>query len=224
MQYILCVIVDWNVLSAVGTLATAIVAVVALAVNGIQVKMMKKHYDEDVRARLSFSIIEWQDILALKVSNIGKSTAYHIHLVLKSELIDNHYSQIVKEELNAIQQHPISIMSGKSKYYFLTYEYNDKGSSYQFRRGKESFSSQQVNKWLDEHIEDNIHISASYNGRYNEEADVSIKEFLGGLVVTDDATYALQRIAKGLTKSNDTIMPIQTSLDHIAKKVDKMQK
>lgn len=62
MQYILCVIVDWNVLSAVGTLATAIVAVVALAVNGIQVKMMKKHYDEDVRARLSFSIIEWQDI------------------------------------------------------------------------------------------------------------------------------------------------------------------
>lgn len=62
MQYILFVTIDWNVLSAIGTLATAIVAVVALIVNGIQVGMMKKHYDEDVRARLSFCIIEWQDI------------------------------------------------------------------------------------------------------------------------------------------------------------------
>ena len=91
MIIVLCAI-NWTAVSAIITAITALVAVIALWQNKQQLKEMRQQWLEDRRARLSFGIISNDGLFLLRITNVGKETAYNISITLTGVLIDNHYS------------------------------------------------------------------------------------------------------------------------------------
>ena len=84
----LCVI-NWTAVSAIITAITALVAVIALWQNKQQLKEMRQQWLEDRRARLSFGIISNDGLFLLRITNVGKETAYNISMTLTGDPIDN---------------------------------------------------------------------------------------------------------------------------------------
>lgn len=220
MIIVLCAI-NWTAVSAIITAITALVAVIALWQNKQQLKEMRQQWLEDRRARLSFGIISNDGLFLLRITNVGKETAYNISITLTGVLIDNHYSEAVKNSYVRLQNRPFAIEAGVSKYFYLSRIKSDMDSEITLYR--EKFMQRDINKWLDNNMDSPLHIAGTYCGRYSIEESFCISDFImeGSMKIKDELVASIEGIQKGLVLNNQQYMPIQKSLDVIAKKITK---
>lgn len=117
---IIACVINWTAVIAIITAITALVAVIALWQNKQQLKEMRQQWLEDRRARLSFGIISNDGLFLLRITNVGKETAYNISMTLAGDPIDNHYSEAIKNSYTRLQNQSFAIEAGVSKYFYLS--------------------------------------------------------------------------------------------------------
>lgn len=189
--------------------------------NKEQLDEMKKQWAETNRARLNFSIISYEGLFLLKVTNCGIKTAFNISLQINNNFIDSHFSNKIKQSLSSLANKPFCLEAGVSKYYYISPIYGD---SLHYI-GNESFPSSQINKWLDEHKSQKIKISGIYCDLYPIHEEFSIDDYINmSVVVTDELTSAVEKIKKGMIVQNNQFYPIQKSLDIIARNIVEINK
>lgn len=94
----MCIIenINWNVVSCA---ISAIMTVLAGATLWVSYKQRR----DDLRARLSFEIISHDDMLLLKVSNIGKETAYNVQLRFTGKPITENFSLAIRKGFASLE-------------------------------------------------------------------------------------------------------------------------
>ena len=179
-------------------------------------KEMQRQWNETNRARLTFAIVVYNGLYLLKVTNCGTATAYNISIKFNKDFIDNHFSNRIKETLKELGEKPFCIEAGASKHYHLS-PIKDSGP---WRIGKETFTSEQINKWLDEYLSNKISITGRYCDIYEIKDNFSIEDFINdAIAVKDELHLDVERIMKGMIVQNNSYYPIQKSLDIIAKNI-----
>lgn len=179
-------------------------------------KEMQRQWNETNRARLNFAIVAYNGLFLLKVTNCGTATAYNITIEFNKDFIDNHFSNRIKETIRELGEKPFCIEAGTSRHYHISPIYG----SGPWKIGEESFSSEQINEWLDKHKSDKIHITGCYCDIYEINVIFSIEDFINDAIVVRDELYMdIERIMKGMVVQNNLYYPIQKSLDIIAKNV-----
>lgn len=213
--------INWTAVSAVTTAITALVAIIALRQNKQQLEEMRQQWMEDRRARLSFGIIANDAFFLLRITNVGKETAYNISMTLTGDLVDKHYSTAVKCSYSKLQNRSFAIEAGVSKYFYLSRIKSDMNN--EILLYNEKFMQSDINRWLDSHMDAPLHITGTYCGRYSIEESFCINDFImeGSIKIKDELVASVQGIQKGLVLTNNQYMPIQRSLDVIAKKITK---
>ena len=215
-----CLQLDWDVINAISTALMAFLTLLTLGYSKVQLNEMRKQWSESNRARLTFSIISWNGLFLLKISNVGKELAYDINVKFNDDFIEGLNAKYTKETFENLQQNLFCIESGASKYYDISSKYSERLIT---TIGSESFNSNQIKNWLDENINRKITIKGKYCKRYSIDECFSISDFVNrSTVVVDDATLAFQRIQEGVSVRNDNYYPIQKSLDILAKSVQKL--
>lgn len=213
--------IDWTAVSAIATLIMAIATFVTIRQNKKQLKELQRQWNETNRARLTFSVIVYDGVLLLKITNCGTATAYNVTISFNNEFIDNHFSSKIKGFLQTLGSKPFCIEAGVSKYYYISPTYTDGTCSI----GNESFSGKQIKEWLDAHKSDKIKIVGKYCDIFDIKEEFSIEEYInGGVVVWDQLTLAVERIKKGTIVQNTQYAPIQKSLHIIAEKLGEINK
>lgn len=89
---ILICCIDWNALTAVGTILLAIATFITIRQNSKQLSEIRNQREEDIRARIDCSIIEWHNCYFFKIQNIGRN------LDDLSEKIIEYYQRYLKRK------------------------------------------------------------------------------------------------------------------------------
>lgn len=213
--------IDWVAISSFLTVIMILVTILTLIQNKKQLQEIKRQWSEQNRARLSFSIVVKGDMFVLKISNIGKNTAYGIDMTISQNFIDCLYSDCVKKLFENLNNKKFILEAGVDKYLFISPIY---GQASHTINGCEHYSGEDINKWLDENKKTLISLSGTYCDYYKIEETFCINDFLVNSTIVHDAlATAIQSIEKGTIVKNDHYMPIQKSLDMIAHKIDKLK-
>ena len=119
MNIILCCI-NWNAISAIANIAIALLALITYIYSRNQAKKQDALRFEDLRARLAFSIVDWHNHYMLKISNVGKETAYNVQLNVSGPPISENPFDLVKDVFARLRETTIIIESGQSVYYLIS--------------------------------------------------------------------------------------------------------
>lgn len=210
-------------MSAAATFLMVIFTWLTLKQNGEQLVELKRQWNEDHRARLSFSIVSKQGIFMLKIANVGKEIAYNIRLTFSDLFIESLLSNSTKEIYRKLSEKSFIIEPNIDKYFYLAPVYGK--SSVKFHRTNEEYSAEEIKKWLDMFRYIPIDINGTYCENYRISETLVLDEFLiMSLVVNDELTSSIEDIKKGTVIKNDQYYPIQKSLDIIAKNMSIEQK
>ena len=216
-----CFIWDgWTAVGAiatgVGAIATAVMAFLALRSllqNNKQLDELRKQREEENRARLIFEIITYEHEFLLKITNVGKSTAFDTVFCIKSKLIDHHFSEYIKSIFERNNQKRFVMVPGRSLYFYLSPIHTTQRTH---TIDGVSFTSEVINQWLDQYQNEAIIITGSYCGKYNIHEEFSINDFVGySIIVHDDEVLALQGITKEIKRNNENCKSIHVLLDRI---------
>jgi len=217
MNIDLCTI-NWITISAIVTTIMAFIAGFALYKNGQQLKEIKRQWDETNRPRLVFSIVARQEMFLLKISNVGQQTASHIKLNFSHDFINDLLSKDIKNTFRKLQDKEFCIESGISKFFLISPIYDIK--YFNISRTNENFTTEEINKWIDDNIQRRIEINGTYGDKYKIEETLSIDDYINSsMVIDDELTYAVKIIKNNLIVNNDQYYPIQKSLDIIARHI-----
>ena len=213
--------IDWVAISSLLTFAMVIITVCTLWQNNKQLKEIKRQWSEQNRARLNISIVAKNNIFALKISNVGKSTAYGIDIKISQNFIDCLYSDYVKNTFEKLNNKKYILEAGNDKYIYISPVY---GQSSHTINNSENYSGEEINKWLDSNKNTPISITGVYCDLYKIDETFCIDDFIiNSIIVNDALTVAIQNIKEGTVVQNNNYMPIQKSLDMIAKNIDKLK-
>lgn len=214
----MCIIenINWNVASCA---ISAIMAVLAGATLWVSYKQRR----DDLRARLSFEIISHDDMLLLKVSNIGKETTYNVQLKFTGKPITENFSLAIRKCFASLESKKIALVSGRSVYFLISYVYSSNKS---FTIADENISNETVNKWLDKNINENIHVIGKYCDKYNIDETFSLNNYIGcrSLIIYSPTESALREISKGISCKNNLHSPIQKRIEDIYYLMEKISK
>ena len=207
--------IDWD---AVSSITSVIMMGVALFTLWITYQQRR----DELRARLAFEIISWNGLFLLKITNVGKESAYNIKLNFSGEFLENHFSNEIKNEFAVISARAFTMIAGRDLHYLLAPIWKTKNSTFQI--GKEEYGSKETNEWLDKNKKAKLHICGTYCNIYHVEEHLSIDDYIVGksIVVEDAGTIALEQISKGLSCKNDLHHPIQERIDDIAMYIKKI--
>lgn len=176
----------------------------SLQQNTQQLEELKNQREEDERARLVFSVIVHEYAFYLKISNIGKRHVYDAIINFNEDFL----SELLHEKyINGYLQlsSPFFIEANTSRYLFIGF-------------------CQDVNDaWKNKKVI--IKMIGSYNGVYPIDEEIDMSMFLDKtfMLVQGDLETTMSHIKKGLIVQNSSYMPIQKSLDQIAKSLTKLE-
>lgn len=171
---ILCVI-DWNAISAIANICIALLALFTYLYTRSQAKKNEQLRFEDVRARLSFSIVDWHDYYMLKITNVGKETAYDIQLNISGTPISESLFSFVKDVFVNLRSTPICIESGQSVFYLVSP--TEKAKGLYGIEGQEQIDAKEIQKWLENHDKEDIIITGKYNNRHDINESFCIRDY-----------------------------------------------
>lgn len=216
---------DWlgfwgSYLSAAAAAIMIIYTAYSLRLNEKTLIEMKREWEEERKANLYFSIEDRIGLFVLKVANIGKSPAYNVRLKFNKEFIDALLFNQIKDVYRTLPSKSFSLENGKAKYFYISPIYGN--SICEFKKTHETFTGEEINNWLNKFRYVPIIIDATFGKKDTAHAEITLDNFLvSSLVIKDDITEQLEKIAKGMVKSNDSIYTIQKSLDIIARHIEK---
>lgn len=175
----------------------------SLQQNKAQIDELKQQREDDERARLVFSVIVYQTSFMLKISNIGKRNVFNATIDFNEEFLCELVEKRFQEGFRQLSK-PFFVEVGTSRYLYIGH-------------------CPEVNKaWKDKHVV--IKMSGSYNNIYTIEEEIDMNWFLDKtfMVVQGDLETTMSYMKKGLIVQNDSYMPVQKSLDIIAKSIQKV--
>lgn len=195
----------WPVyLSAVASFGMIYLTYKSLQQNRKQLEELREQRKEDERARLVFSVIVYQQAFMLKISNIGKNNVYeaviHFNEDFLSELREEKF-RVAYRQLSS----PFFVEAGTSRHLFI------------------GFCEEINTLWKDKKVI--IQMTGSYNGTYDIKETIDMSLFLDKsfMLVQSDLATIISYIKKGLVVPSNSYMPVQKSLDSIAKSLNKME-
>lgn len=196
----------WPVyLSAIASFGMIYFTYRSLQENRKQLEEIKRQREEDERARLVFSVIVYEHAFMLKISNIGKRNVYEASIRFNEEFLKELPEERFEEGYRQLGK-SFFVEAGTSRYLFIGW-------------------CQDINDvWKKKNVV--IKMNGSYNGVYNIDEEIEMNLFLDKtfMVVQGDLETTMGHIKKGLVVQNNSYMPIQKSLDQIAKTIVKVDK
>lgn len=195
----------WPVyLSAIASFGMIYFTYRTLQQNKEQLEEIKHQREEDERARLVFSVIVYQSAFYLKISNIGKRDVYEATIEFNEDFLNELLEERFQEGYRQLGK-SFFVETGTSRYLLIGW-------------------CQDVNDaWKDKNIV--IKMKGSYNGSYTIDEDINMNLFLDKtfMVVQGELETTLGYIKKGLVVQNSSYMPVQRSLDQIAKSIKRVE-
>lgn len=140
----------------------------------------------------------------LKISNIGKHNVFNAIINFNEDFISELVEKRFQEGFRQLSK-PFFVEVGTSRYLYIGH-------------------CHEVNKaWKDKNVV--IKMNGSYNNIYTIEEDIDMNWFLDKtfMVVQGDLETTMSYMKKGLIVQNDQYMPVQKSLDMIAKSIQKVE-
>jgi hypothetical protein len=215
---------DWlgfwgSYLSAAAAAIMIIFTYYSLKNNKETLNEMKKEWEEERKANLYFSIEDRIGLFVLKVANIGKSPAYNVRLKFNKEFINALLFNQIKDVYRTLPSKSFSLENGKAKYFYISPIYGN--SICEFKKTHETFTGEEINNWLNKFRYVPIIIDATFGKKDTAHAEITLDNFLvSSLVIKDDITEQLEKMAKEMVRSNDSIYTIQKTLDIIARHIE----
>ncbi len=176
----------------------------SLQQNKKQLEEMKAQREEEERARLVFSVIVYQTAFMLKISNIGKRNVFNAIIHFNEDFLNELIKERFEEGYKQLAK-PFFVEAGTSRYLFIGF-------------------CQDVNDaWKNKNVV--IKMKGSYNDVYNIDEELYMSMFLDKtfMLVQGDLETTMGHIKKGLVVQNNSYMPMQKSLDQIAKSIKKVE-
>lgn len=109
----------WTALTAVGTIAMAIITYCTLSKNDEQVAEMKRQWEEDNKPYLDVRLVYEHSLSStasryLLIENYGKGTATDIQISFEDRFIENISIQEFKKQLNTLCSKTYKVLPGRS--------------------------------------------------------------------------------------------------------------
>lgn len=217
--------VDWlhfwaSYLGATASFIMIVYTGMSLRQNHYQLEEIKRQWHEEHRPRLTFSIVDIDGLLMIKVMNIGKEVAYNIRLNFPADFIDSLIVQNIREMYNKLNNQSFVLQPNMSKFFYLSPDWSDDGV-HNFIKTNEAVTSDQFHKWLDENRKRVIAVRGVYCDKYNISESLVIDDFMLGMAVYDDMISIAKDIRKGLVGSSEDYGSIRKSLNSIARDLKK---
>lgn len=207
--------VNWNAINSISNIIIALIAFLSLIISLRVSWNYRKQRREDIRARLSFSIIEWQNKYMLKITNVGKETAYKINIkVTGSPISDNLYS-FVRDVFNKLSSMYFCLEVGHSALYLISP--TERCNNEEGFEGIEMHHAHEIHAWLNNYDDEDIIIKGQYCEKYEIDEHFSIREFL--LYGSFERKNAVEEIADAFVSRDPSDNTIQKSICKIAKSV-----
>lgn len=220
--------VDWlyfwaSYLGAAASFIMIVYTSMSLRQNRKQLDEIKRQWNEERRARLVFSLAHKNNLIVLKVSNVGKEPAYNIKLRFSDEFIESLFVKYIRELYTSFTDKSFTIGASESKYFYLSGTWSA-GGTHSFEQPKELIDGAKFVEWLNSHLDMPIAISGTYNDKYFVDEVLRLKDyFFGSLIIKDDLANGINDIYKVLVESKNQYATIQKSLDAIATSIEKYQ-
>lgn len=191
----------WPVyLSAIASFGMIFFTYRSLQQNKMQIEELRLQREEDERARLVFSVVVYQTAFMLKISNMGKRNVFNAIINFNEDFLSELIEKRFQKGFRQLSK-PFFVEVGASKYLYIGH-------------------CPDVNTaWKDKHVV--IKIKGSYNNTYDIDEELDMNWFLDRsfIVVQGDLETTMSYMKKGLIVQNDSYMPVQKSLDIIAKSI-----
>ncbi len=195
----------WPVyLSAIASFGMIYFTYRSLQQNKKQVEEMRRQREEEDRARLVFSVIIYQHAFMLKIYNIGKRNVYNAVIHFNEDFLLELLQEKYQEGYRQLSK-PFFVEAGTSRHLFIGF-------------------CQDVNDaWKNKNVV--IKMNGSYNDIYTIDEEINMNLFLDKtfMLVEGNLETTMGYIKKGLVVQNNSYMPIQRSLDQIAKSIIKVE-
>lgn len=201
-------------LSFIGTLIGALASFAmifftakTLEQNNLQLKELKRQWDEDNRPRLYGRISNYQKAFFLEIYNAGTQDANCVDVKINSEFYDNIPKEF-KYIFDNMTQSPFYVKAGNSVNFFIG-------------------PCEEINKtW--ENLDFNIEVKGTYNNQYPLQISLPISHFINKIhmVVRTPMEKALEDISEGLVRPHLVSRPqaIQVYIRSISENLDKLTK
>ena len=176
----------------------------------------RKQREEDMRARIDFSIIKYMHGYYLCIENVGKETAYDINVKVHGLPIENNLYYFVKQTYYELTKIQFILKGGEKKYFYVSPSILEKNISLPW---KEKKTMDEINNWLKEYDEKPIVVSGQYNNRYTFKKEFTIRNF--NVLGTFQIPSPIESIA-GVISDMDTytLNDIKDNLNNIADKIE----
>lgn len=196
----------WPVyLSAIASFGMIFFTYFSLQQNKKQIEELRQQREEEERARLVFSVIVYQTSFLLKISNIGKRNVFNAIINFNEDFLDELIEKRFQEGFRQLNK-PFFVEVGTSKYLYIGH-------------------CPDVNQvWKDKHVV--IQMKGSYNDTYSIDETIDMNWYLDKtfIVVQGDLETTMGYMKEGLIVQNNQYMPVQKSLDVIAKSIKKLDR
>jgi hypothetical protein len=205
--------INWECINAISNIVMASIALSSLLLSLYLVCNNRRQRQEDVRARLYFGIVDWQNKYMLKITNVGKETAYRINIrVTGAPISDNLYS-FVRDVFKKLSSIYFCLEAGHSAYYLISP--TERCANEEGLEKGEKHSSTEIREWLIKYDDEDICIEGEYCDRYSVCEKFSIREFL--LIGSFEHKEPIEEIADAILSRDPSDHKIQNSISKIAK-------
>lgn len=159
--------IDWNALTAIGTLLLALITFITVLQNKAQLKEMKRQWEEEQSADLDISLINIpyrmpNESLAIEIKNFGKGAANDIQLFLDKNFIENFPHKAVREQADKIEKMRYRILPEESKIIPLCqFDNNYVKCDKLFGQNVSKEEKNKIHKYLDNYT---FHLKCEYKG------------------------------------------------------------
>ena len=191
----------WPVyLSAIASFGMIFFTYLSLQHNKKQIEELRRQREEEERARLVFSVIVYQAAFMLKISNIGKRNVFNAIINFNEDFLNELIEKRFQEGFRQLNK-PFFVEVGTSRYLYIGH------------------CPKVNNAWKEKQVV--IKMNGSYNDNYAIDEVIDMSWFLDKtfIVVQGDLETTMNYMKKGLIVQNDKYMPVQKSLDIIAKSI-----
>lgn len=191
----------WPVyLSAIASFGMIFFTYLSLQHNKKQIEELRRQREEEERARLVFSVIVYQAAFMLKISNIGKRNVFNAIINFNEDFLNELIEKRFQEGFRQLNK-PFFVEVGTSRYLYIGH------------------CPKVNNAWKEKQVV--IKMKGSYNDNYAIDEVIDMSWFIDKtfIVVQGDLETTMNYMKKGLIVQNDKYMPVQKSLDIIAKSI-----
>lgn len=194
----------WPVyLSAIASFGMIFFTYLSLQQNKKQIEELRRQSEEEERARLVFSVIVYQTAFMLKISNIGKRNVFNAIINFNEDFLNELIEKRFQEGFRQLNK-PFFVEVGTSRYLYIGH------------------CPKVNNAWKEKQVV--IKMKGSYNDNYTIDEVIDMSWFLDKtfIEVQGDLETTMNYMKKGLIVQNNEYMPVQKSLDIIAKSIRKV--